>query len=128
MSILACRNSGILRLLAHFETISAAHAPGFLVTFVRFSATSQVNGPAAGQYVGSAAGAFFSAPSSAVSRTGHWIADLMGSRRPEIYSPQCNRRALGPLPDCNCRTLGSLSECNCRPHGSSREGGGYCRL
>jgi hypothetical protein len=95
MRILACRNFRITYPLAHFETFSAAAAPGFPLapgfpgTVGQFSRRSlaQVRAPvAAGHDRRVAAVAIAPAPLRANVSAGHLIADRMGLRCGEIFS------------------------------------------
>lgn len=89
MRILTCHNSAFFRLLAHFETVSVAQVPGFLVVLGRFSSPAQVSGPVAGQDAGGDDGAaLITALASAATWMGQTIANLVGLQRLEIFVMQ----------------------------------------
>jgi hypothetical protein len=66
MRILTCHNSAFFRLLADFETVSAARVLGFLVALGRFRSPAQVSGPVADQDVPLGGGALITALASAI--------------------------------------------------------------
>jgi hypothetical protein len=91
MRILACRNFRISYPLAHFETFSAALAPGF-----PFGAPSQLLRRSLAQVRGLVAAdrdvrvigvGRTAVPLRATAPVGHLIADRMGLQRVEIFSP-----------------------------------------
>jgi hypothetical protein len=112
MRTLTCRNSTILRPLAHFETVSTAAAtletvsasPGisFPLALAQFShmPQPQVSAPvAAVRDARCTCDAVKPVPLSAAVRIAHTIAGRMGLQRAESFSPQCTCRELASFPE-----------------------------